>query len=170
MTEDIFDVVNDRDEPVGRAPRREVHARGLLHRAVHILVFDGSGRVFLQKRSLRKDTCPGRWDSSCSGHVDAGEEYDHAASRELQEELGLAGARPVRWFRLDACVETAGEFTWVYRLRSAGPFVLHPDEIDGGEWLAPAEVSRRVAARPDDYAPAFRLVWTRAVALAGREG
>ena len=74
MTEEIFDIVNERDEVIGRAPRAEVHARGLLHRAAHMLVFNSRGEVFLQKRSLRKDRQPGVWDSSASGHVDAGED------------------------------------------------------------------------------------------------
>ena len=162
MPEDFFDVVNERDEPIGRAPRREVHERGLRHRAVHILIFDGAGRVFLQKRSMRKDVAPGKWDSSCSGHVDAGEDYDFAAGRELEEELGLRGAIPARWFRVEACEDTSWEFTWVYRLRSDGPFTLNADEIDGGEWLAPDEVDRRIAARADDFSQTFRFVWARA--------
>src|SRR5438477_9406801 len=100
--EEWFDVVNDRDEVVGRPTRREVHARGLLHRAVHVLVFDANGRIFLQKRSMKKDMSPGLWDSSCSGHLDAGEDYDAAATRELGEEIGVFGATPERWFRVEA--------------------------------------------------------------------
>lgn len=160
MADEIFDVVNERDEPIGLAPRREVHARGLRHRAVHVLVFDQHGRLFLQKRSLKKDLCGGLWDSSCSGHLDAGEDYDHAAVRELQEELGLVvTTSPQRWFRLEACADTGQEFCWIYRLNSNGPFVLHPDEIEGGEWLSPAEVSARIAAHPGNYCPAFKLIW-----------
>lgn len=162
--EEWFDVVNERDEVVGRATRREVHARGLLHRAVHVLVFDGMGRVFLQKRSMKKDMCPGLWDSSCSGHLDSGEDYDAAATRELGEEIGVHGAKPARWFRIEACAETAQEFCWVYRLRHNGPFVLHPGEIDGGEWLMPDELDRKMAARPEDYCPAFTLIWSRVTA------
>src|SRR3990170_5421070 len=125
MIHEYFDVVNERDEPVSRALRQDVHARGLLHRAVHVLVFDSSGRVLLQKRSMSKDTSPGLWDSSCSGHLDAGEDYDAAAVRELSEELGLVvETTPARWFRVEACDETGGEFCWVYYLRSGGPFVL----------------------------------------------
>src|SRR5882672_4590492 len=120
-----FDVVNERDEVVGRATRREVHARGLWHRAVHVLVFDAAGRVFLQKRSMTKDMSPGLWDSSCSGHLDAGEDYDAAAWRELQEEIGLQLPQPpVRWLRVEACEPTGQEFVWVYRLESEGPFTL----------------------------------------------
>ncbi|MFM9030724.1 MAG: NUDIX hydrolase, partial [Opitutaceae bacterium] len=88
-TEEWFDVVNERDEVVGRETRREVHARGLWHLSVHTLVFDRAGRVMLQKRSLLKDLSPGLWDSSCSGHLDAGEDYDSAAVRELGEEIGV---------------------------------------------------------------------------------
>jgi len=161
MRDEYFDVVNERDEPVGRALRREVHVRGLWHRAVHVLVWDAVGRVFLQKRSMSKDMSPGLWDSSCSGHLDAGEDYDAAAVRELGEELGLRpNPRPKRWLRVAACAETGWEFCWVYRLRHDGPFVLHPEEIERGEWLSAAEVTQRIAARPDDYCPAFRLIWS----------
>src|SRR4029079_19384427 len=103
MTDEIFDVVNERDEVVGRAPRAEVHACGLLHRAVHVLVYNSKGQVFLQKRSMNKDRQPGVWDSSSSGHVDSGEDYDSCTVRELREELGLVLARPPeRLFKLDA--------------------------------------------------------------------
>ena len=161
--EEWFDVVNERDEVIRRATRREVHATGLWHRAVHILVFDAKGHVLLQKRSMLKDLSPGLWDSSCSGHLDAGEDYDTAAIRELGEEIGVrleAGEAPTRWFRIEACGETGGEFCWVYFLRSGGPFVLHPEEIDGGEWLCPEEVTRCLEKKPEEYCSAFRKIWS----------
>src|SRR3954454_11229811 len=114
--EEWFDVVNERDEVIGRELRRIVHASGLWHRAVHVLVFDGARRVFLQKRSMLKDLSPGLWDSSCSGHLDAGEDYDAAAARELAEEIGVRlepGNAPTRWFRIEACEQTGWEFVWV---------------------------------------------------------
>ncbi|HSI82513.1 MAG: NUDIX domain-containing protein [Candidatus Methylacidiphilales bacterium] len=89
MAEDIFDVVDDQDRVVRQERRSVVHAQGLLHRAVHILVFNAAGQVFLQQRSSLKDQFPLRWDSSSSGHVDAGEDYDTAAVREIAEELGV---------------------------------------------------------------------------------
>ncbi|HEV2318202.1 MAG TPA: NUDIX domain-containing protein [Verrucomicrobiae bacterium] len=160
-TEEIFDIVNGRDEVIGRAPRSEVHARGLLHRAVHVLVFNCRGEVFLQKRSMKKDRQPGVWDSSCSGHVDSGEEYDQAAVRELGEEIGLRlNAPPRRLFKVDACAETDGEFAWVYRCHGEGPFKLDPDEIETGDWFAPERVSRWIAEKPADFAGPFVLIWT----------
>src|SRR5580692_2637126 len=104
MKDELFDIVNARDEIIGRAPRHEVHARGLWHRAVHVLVFNARGEVFLQKRSVLKDTAKGKWDSSSSGHVDTGETYDACAVRELREEIGLTVTQtPRRVFKVDAC-------------------------------------------------------------------
>src|SRR3974377_1551343 len=130
MSEEIIDVVNERDEVIACKPRSEVHARGLLHRAVHVLVFNSRGEIFLQKRSLTKDREPSQWDSSSSGHVDSGEEYDVCAVRELREEIGLTVEEmPERLFKIDACVETDQEFLWIHRCSEEGPFRFHHAEF-----------------------------------------
>lgn len=162
MSEEIFDVVNECDEVVGQAPRSEVHAKKLLHRAVHVLVFNARGQLFLQKRSMLKDTAKGKWDSSSSGHVDSGEDYDTCAVREVWEEIGLKLDRtPERVLRIEACAETGHEFVWVYRCASEGPFTLHPEEIERGDWFAPEEISRWVTEQPRDFARAFVLIWQK---------
>ena len=110
-TEEIFDVVNDQDQVIDRLPRSEVHARNLLHRSVHALVFDSNQRVFLQLRSDDRDCDPSLWDSSVGGHLQAGEDYDHAIIREAQEELGIKlNTTPTRLFKLQASQQTAYEF------------------------------------------------------------
>ena len=160
--DELFDVVDAQDRVVRQAPRREVHAHGWLHRAVHVLVFNRAGQLFLQKRSMSKDLSPGLWDSSCSGHLDAGEDYDQAAWRELQEEIGLKLERPPgRWLRVEACKETGAEFVWVYQVEAEGPFTLCPNEIERGEWIDPEELNRRITAHPGNYCSSFRLIWAR---------
>lgn len=160
MAEEIFDVVNERDEVIGQNTRREVHARGLWHRAVHVLVFNSKGEVFLQKRSMKKDIAAGKWDSSASGHLDTGEQYDVCAIREVREEIGLViSGPPDRLFKIHACKETGWEFCWIYQMQSEGPFVLHPDEIETGAWFKPAEVTKWVMDQPKDFASAFVIIW-----------
>jgi isopentenyldiphosphate isomerase len=162
MPEEIFDVVNERDEVIGRRPRPEVHRLGLMHRAVHVLVFNSAGQLFLQKRSMSKDRQPGLWDSSSSGHVDSGEEYDQCAIREVREEIGLKLASPpLRLFKLPASAQTDQEHVWVYRCESEGPFQLHPDEIERGGWFSPAEISSWMQQAPHDFASAFLTIWHR---------
>ena len=162
ITEDIFDVVNEHDEVIGREPRSVVHVRGLRHRAAHVLVFNAAGKVFLQLRSMTKDNNPGVWDSSCSGHVDAGETYVVAAERELMEEIGLLVEQPLEpLFKLDACEDTGMEFCWVYRTQSEGPFDLNPEEIDEGRWFSAQELTEQLDANPEVYSPSLRLIWNQ---------
>jgi isopentenyldiphosphate isomerase len=160
MSEEIFDIVDDRDRVTGKQTRQEVHRRGLKHRAIHVLVVNERGEVYLQKRSFKKDTFPGVWDSSSSGHVDSGETYDACAVRETREEIGLFLKRtPKRLFKVDACAETGLEFVWVYRCDFNGPFRLNPDEIECGAFFKPDHINRWMAERPRDFADAFRLIW-----------
>jgi len=160
ISEEIFDVVNDQDVVIGQETRARVHQHGLKHRAVHVLVFNGRGKLFLQKRSMAKDTYPGAWDSSAAGHLDAGETYDDCVVRELGEELGIrVSGAPPRLFKIDACEDTGQEFVWVYRLESEGPFELHPEEIETGDWFDPEQINRWIMERPGDLASAFLLVW-----------
>jgi isopentenyldiphosphate isomerase len=160
--DEIFDVVNERDDVVDRKPRAEVHRLGLLHRAVHVLVFNSLGKLFLQKRSMTKDRQPGLWDSSSSGHVDSGEEYDACAVREVREEIGLRlESPPRRLFKIAACAETDQEFVWVYRCEADGPLTLDPHEIERGDWFAVEDIERWISKQPEDFATAFRLIWRK---------
>ena len=153
-----FPVVDEEDRILGDAPRTEVHGNNLRHRAVHILVFDHLGELFLQKRSRWKDRHPRLWDSSAAGHVDAGEDYDVAATRELQEELGVT-AELTRVAKLPATEKTGQEFIWLYRAQHDGPFELARSEIEYGEFFPTDVVSEWVKARPADFAPGFIECW-----------
>ncbi len=162
MSEEIFDIVNECDEVMGQKLRHEVHRDGDKHRAVHVLIFNARGEVFLQKRSTTKDTFPGAWDSSSSGHLDCGEDYDACAIREVREELGLRLENcPSRLFKIEACEETGQEFVWVYRCEHEGPFVLHPEEIESGGWFAPEFVTKWISENPEDFASALVLIWDK---------
>jgi isopentenyldiphosphate isomerase len=103
---------------------------------------------------------PGVWDSSASGHVDQGEDYDTCAQRELIEELGiLTPVDPVRWFKLPASDATGQEFCWVYFLEHDGPFQLQASELRGGGWFRLDTLNSWISQHPEDFSSAFRLLW-----------
>ncbi len=101
--EEILDVVDADDRVVGRAPRADVYAQGLTHRAVFVLVRDAGGRIFVHRRTETKLTFPGWYDMFVGGVVGTAETYDEAALREAEEKCGCGGPgcpgarRPSSW-------------------------------------------------------------------------
>jgi 16S rRNA (adenine1518-N6/adenine1519-N6)-dimethyltransferase len=156
--DEIFDVVDDNNLVVGQSSRSEVHSRGLLHRAVHIFVFNKLGELYLQKRSSLKDSSPGLWDSSASGHLETGEDYLSAAERELTEELGIkASAEEIS--EIQACQATGWEFVRLFRCEHGGPFMSPCSEVETGIFLAPEIIDQWVRRRPQDFASGFVECW-----------
>lgn len=89
-SEEIFPVVDEEGNVVGRATRGECHSGSmLLHPVVHLHLFDPEGRLYIQRRPEWKDIQPGKWDTAVGGHVDFGESVEAALTREVREELGL---------------------------------------------------------------------------------
>ena len=156
--EEQFQMVDETDNPTGAAPRSLVHANNLLHRAVHLLIFNPAGEVFLQFRSPSKDRHPLKWDSSAAGHVGAGESYDETAGRELEEELGISTPLQ-RVAKLPASDRTGQEFIWLYQGRYDGEIQLNHSEIENGRFFSPGIVDRWIETRPNDFATAFLECW-----------
>ena len=158
MPEEIFDVVDENDRVIGQAPRSEVHARGLLHRAASVFVFNRSGQLLLQKRSATKDEFPGCWTSSASGHLSAGESYDDCALREMREEIGLEA--PLEFLqKFAAGPQTANEHTVLYRAVSDEVPKIDPGEIEFVRYYGLDNIAAMMSANPEDFTPPFRVMF-----------
>jgi len=153
-----FPLVDKKDRILGHASRSEVHGDNLLHRAVHILIFNEAGEVYLQQRSRWKDRHPLKWDSSAAGHVGAAESYDETARRELKEELGV-NVPLQKISKLPASQRTDHEFICLYRGAVSGDLMPNKCEIERGTFLPPAVVDGWTSARPEDFAPGFLECW-----------
>jgi isopentenyl-diphosphate Delta-isomerase len=155
MPEEIFDVCDEHDTVIGQLPRSAVHARKLLHRAVHVFVFNSRGELLLQLRSAEKDEHPLAYTSSASGHLGAGETYDEAAPRELEEELGLTGCVLERLHKFPAGPETSLEHTVLYRTVSDTPISIDPREILAATFHSLDEITAMRAREPAKFTPCF---------------
>ncbi|MCT4356618.1 NUDIX domain-containing protein [Streptomyces sp. Je 1-79] len=161
--EEILDVVDEKDEVVGLAPRGEVYARGLIHRCTFILVRDAQDRIFVHRRTPGKLVYPSMYDMFVGGVVGAGESYDDAALREAEEELGVSGLpRPEPLFRfLHDSGGVAGKW-WsaVYEVRCDLPVRPQVEEVAWHAFLPEAEVVARLGEWrwvPDGLAAYGRL-------------
>jgi isopentenyldiphosphate isomerase len=140
--DEMLTLVTDSDEILGPIPRSRVHGYPeLIHRSVHVMVISPGGRLLLQKRSLRKDVQPGKWDTSVGGHVGFGQSYEEAARREAEEELGLRPDTLTFLYpsRIRNAVESENIHTFLHI--SAGPFRPEPGEIDELRFWTKAEIS-----------------------------
>ena len=160
VSQELLDVVDENDEVIAVKTRGEIHAQQLMHRAVHILVFNQRGELFLQKRSMSKDENPGKWDSSAAGHVDSGEDYLGCARREIEEELGIVSTEPFKvLFKLPPSAATGFEHSMIYLYNFDGPLTLQQEEIDDGLWVTPEELDRRIEAGDAELTENLVLIW-----------
>lgn len=142
-TQEVLDIVDEHNNVIGFAPYDDVYTHRLNHRIVHVLIFNGKGEIFLQQRSAKKKFCPGHWVTSAGGHVQKGESYEHAANRELKEELGIEAPltkiheSPYDHYKMRKFLE-------VFRTVHEGPFNLNEEEVAGGRWFPVAEVKEMV--------------------------
>jgi isopentenyldiphosphate isomerase len=160
VSQELLDVVDENDLVVAVKTRGEIHAKGLMHRAVHILVFNQQGDLFIQKRSMSKDECPGLWDTSAAGHVDSGEDYVSCAIRELSEELGIMVESPLEFlFKLEPEISSGMEHSVVYSYVDDGPFQLQEEEIDEGGWITKIEMDQRVESADPSLTHVVCQIW-----------
>jgi isopentenyl-diphosphate delta-isomerase type 1 len=129
--DEILEVVDEKGDVLKLAKRSEIHSDpSLMHRVVHVLVFDKKGRLLLQKRSLNKDVAPGKWDTSVGGHVNPGEDILEAAKREMKEELGISDCTLnylyAYLFSNHIESELVSTFSCIYN----GKLLFNKDEID----------------------------------------
>ena len=90
---EFFDIYNENGIPTGEKIERSLaHEKGILHAAVHIYIYrirNSKYEILLQKRADDKDSFPSCWDTSCAGHVSAGDSFEETALKELSEEHGI---------------------------------------------------------------------------------
>lgn len=168
-------VVDQENRFVRWTSRAEIHAARLAHRSVQVMLFDSRGRLVLQRRAETKQTYPGCWDLSASGHVEEPDYpdpsrpddaldaiYDAVAHRELEEELGVRAALT----RLGAFAPLEGvhyEHFVLYRGASDGPYLAQAEEVAAIRAFTPAAYDALLASGAPRTASLEWLVrWARA--------
>ncbi len=148
-------IVNEADEPIGSALKREAQQEGLIHRISEVMVEDPAGRILLQKRADGLETNPGHWTTSVGGHVDEGEDYLEAAIREMAEEIGLSGVelKEIGSYRKHSMYEWRhfNRFYKVFKVVVPPDTEFHPEpaEVSEVRWFKLADIRQMIETHPD---------------------
>ena len=149
------------DRELGVGEKMDVHRAGALHRAFSVFVFDGRGRLLLQKRAAGKYHSAGLWSNTACGHPRPGEATQAAARRRLREEMGFD-------------CELREAFQFLYRAELEGELVEHeydhvfvgvhggapapdPSEVEAWRWVTLAELLRGLREEPHLYSRWLKL-------------
>ena len=162
--EEQIDVLNADGTPAGYAcGRTKVHAEGLWHRTVHIWAFNSEGKILFQLRARVKESNPGLLDTSCAGHISAGDSSLNAAVRELREELGITKSSRDLEYLFEAAHESVlnggayldNEYYDVYKVmlsdEEAKSLVPQPGEVDGFVWMTREEFFAKHKIHPEKF-------------------
>jgi isopentenyldiphosphate isomerase len=139
--EELLEVVDHEGKIVSILPRTHIHGNpSLIHRVVHVLIFNTEGKLLLQKRSLNKDVAPGKWDTSVGGHLNLGEDPLRAAKREMEEELGISFGEQRFLYSYIHTNSYETELVYTYACLYEGEIFLNPDEIDEVKFWSLGEI------------------------------
>lgn len=163
-----FPVVEPSGMVVGRAARDYCHGGDKpLHPVIHIHIIDRYSRIYLQKRSMRKEIQPGKWDTAVGGHVSYGESIMEAVYREASEELGFSEFNPVYLETYE--FESSVEKEMVNVFAAVGSFELHPDleEVEEGRWweLSDIDSSMGKGVFTPNFESEFQMIRSQLLAL-----
>ncbi len=150
----LIDRVDAHDRRTGQVKRGEALTLGVNFRTVHVFVIDDNDRLLLQRLAPWRDRHPERWGSSVAGYLHAGEIYEAAAERRLEEELCL---RVPLWRvgKLSMLDERSQKFVTLFTAHSNEARNCAPDQIaELAPWPIP-QLEATVREDPEGFTPTF---------------
>ncbi len=152
--DELIQIVDSNDDPVGTATRAQAWQDGLIHRIAVVMVEDKDGKILLQKRSSTKTIYPNAWDIAAGGWVDAGESYEVAAKRELAEELGITNLNLIELGHFYADKPYGKyirkRFIKAYKVKAnKTPTNLQTNELSEVKWFNLPEIKDLIREHPD---------------------
>ncbi|HRN95803.1 MAG: isopentenyl-diphosphate Delta-isomerase [Chitinophagales bacterium] len=157
-------LVDENCRELGLMPKLEAHEKGVLHKAVSIIIFNEAGEMLITQRAFEKYHWPGIWSNACCTHPRENESFLAAAERRLQEELGFeTPLKEVFRFVYKAQDEITGLVEHEYDTVFIGEynnanFEFNRDEIADVEWVTKSKLLAEFENEPQKYSFWFKII------------
>lgn len=156
-------LVNETDIVEGLMGKTEAHEKGLLHRAISIVLFNSKREMLIQQRAFTKYHWKGIWSNTVCTHPRSGETYLEAAERRLFEELGFTTPlSQIFHFIYKAKDEDSGltehELDHVFTGIYDGEIPFNPDEVNDVKWVKIPELLDDIEKNPGKYSFWFKII------------
>jgi isopentenyldiphosphate isomerase len=139
-------IVNETNEVVGSAPRAQMRAEKMIHRATYAFIRNSQNLFYVQRRSKIKDYCPHYFDPTPGGVVAAGESYANTNRREVEEEMGIVVQSEnehkhlFTFYYEDERIRCWGD---AWELVYDGELKIQPEEVESVSMMSMEEIVRR---------------------------
>ncbi len=145
VVDEVVERVDAQDRVLGPVSRRDAVREGWLHRIAVVVCHDRQGRILVHRRAEQVPRFPGHYEVGVGGALGVGESYEQAATRELDEELGVSAA--VR-FRFKFLNRSGLSPHWLGVCDAVVPRAVmpNPTEVAWHGWLSESELPRILQA------------------------
>ena len=161
LGEEQVAVLDEDGAVVDVRPRSEVRRLNLRHAATGVLLRHPDGRILVHRRSPDKDWMPSAHDAAAGGVLQAGEEPDGAAARELAEELGVTGVPLEKLLTGRYDDDTTRYVAHLYEATYDGSLHFADGEVVWGAWMTLEELSDLLADPGWPFVPDTRALLER---------
>jgi isopentenyl-diphosphate delta-isomerase type 1 len=158
--------VNENNEELGLVPKMEAHQKGILHRAISILLYNSEGKMLIQQRAKTKYHWPMIWSNAVCSHPKENETFEQAAYRRIEEELNITcHLSEIYRFVYKAVDEQTNliehEYDVVFQGEYNGDVPFNTDEIEHIQWIDEKELATDMQENPENYSYWFKEIMSR---------
>jgi isopentenyl-diphosphate delta-isomerase len=159
--EEMVVLVDQNDQQIGVMEKMRAHESGKLHRAFSVFIFNSKGELLLQKRNSKKYHSGGLWSNTCCSHPRPDELVHHAATRRLNEEMGMESLLvPAFSFIYKSELDnnlTEHELDHVFFGYSNQLPVINLEEVEDFRYVDPYLLQHEINLNPSGYTTWLRI-------------
>lgn len=153
MPEEYAYLIDENNKVIGKATKKEVIKKNLLHRGTTIYIFNSKGEILVTQRARKKMLFPGLFEIGQGGSMIYGEGYEEGARRELEEETGIKNPKLEFLFDFFYKGDKVSFFAKTYRCVYDGKIRMQKEEVEDYFFVSIDKLKKMIEDNPEKFSP-----------------